>query len=54
MQALEIKDNPLIKALYLKDVEIRKLDAKTDTVNLEDYDKIHSEQIFQLIAEIRF
>lgn len=51
VQVLEIKDNPLIKALYLKDVEIRKLDAKTDTVNLEDYDKIHREQIFQLLAE---
>lgn len=53
VQVLEIKDNPLIKALYLKDVEIRKLDARTDTVNLEDYDKIHREQIFQLLAENR-
>ncbi len=53
VRVLEIKDNPLIKALYLKDVEIRKLDAKTDTVNLEDYDKMHREQIFQLLAENR-
>lgn len=27
------------------------LDAKTDTVNLEDYDKIHRDKIFQLLAE---
>ncbi|MEJ5995941.1 hypothetical protein WG904_16045 [Pedobacter sp. Du54] len=51
MQVLDIKDNALIKSLYLNDVEIRKLDAKTDTVNLENYDKIHREQIFQLLAE---
>lgn len=50
-QVLETKDNPLIKELYLKDVEIRELDAKTDTVNLENYDKVHREQIFQLLAE---
>lgn len=53
VQLLEIKDSPLIKALYLKDVEMRKLDSKKDTVNLEDYDKIHREQIFQLLAENR-
>lgn len=51
VQVLETKDNPLIKALYLKDFEIRKLDAETDTVNLENYDKIHREQIFRLLAE---
>jgi hypothetical protein len=45
------KDNPLIKTLYQKDIEIRELDAKTDTVNLEAYDKKHREQIFQLLAE---
>lgn len=45
------KDNPLIKTLYQKDIEIRELDAKTDTVNLEKYDKKHREQIFQLLAE---
>lgn len=47
----EGKDNSLIEKLYLKDVEIRELDAKTDTVNLENYDKVHREQIFQLLAE---
>jgi hypothetical protein len=52
-QVVETKDNRLIKELYLKDVEIRELDAKTDTVNLEDYDKVHREQIFQLLAENR-
>ena len=31
----EVKDNSLIEKLYLKDVEIRELDAKTDTVNLK-------------------
>lgn len=45
------QDNPLIKTLYEKDIEIRKLDALTDTVNLENYDKVHREQIFQLLAE---
>ncbi len=44
-------DNSLIKEIYLKDIEIRELDAKTDTINLEEYDKKHREQIFQLIAE---
>jgi hypothetical protein len=41
----------LIKEFYNKDIEIRELDAKTDTVNLEEYDKKHREQIFQLLAE---
>lgn len=50
-QFVEEKDNPLVEKLYLKDLEIRELDAKTGTVNLEDYDKIHREQIFQLLAE---
>lgn len=45
------KDNPVIQELYLKDIEIRELDAKTDTVNLEAYDKVHRETIFQLLAE---
>jgi hypothetical protein len=44
-------DNSLIKELYLKDIAIRELDEKTDTVNLENYDKVHREQIFQLLAE---
>ncbi|MBP7556200.1 MAG: hypothetical protein KA821_08055 [Chitinophagaceae bacterium] len=47
----EKKDNPLVKTLYQKDIEIRELDAKTDTVNLEAYDKKHREQIFRLLAE---
>lgn len=46
-----VKDNPIIQALYLKDIEIRELDAKTDTVNLEAYDKVHREKIFELLAE---
>ena len=45
------EDNPLIQKLYEKDLEIRKLDSETDTVNLENYDKLHREQIFQLLAE---
>lgn len=44
-------DNPIIKELYEKDIQIRELDEKTDTVNLEDYDKKHREQIFQLLAD---
>lgn len=45
------EDNLLVKELYDKDVQIRKLDAKMDTINLEEYDKRHREQIFQLLAE---
>lgn len=41
----------LLEKLYQKDVEIRELDAKTDTVNLENYDKKHRAQVFQLLAE---
>lgn len=44
-------DNTLIKEMYQKDIDIRELDAKTDTVNLEEYDKKHREKIFQLLAE---
>lgn len=47
----EVNDNPYIEKLYLKDVAIRELDAKTDTVILENYDKVHREQIFQFLAE---
>lgn len=50
-QAVNNEDNLTIKEIYLKDIEIRELDAKTDTVNLEAYDKKHREQIFQLLAE---
>ncbi len=48
---VETKDNALLEELYLKDVEIRELDEKTDTVNLENYDKVHREHVFQLLAE---
>jgi hypothetical protein len=48
---IELGDSHIIKGLYEKDIEIRKLDAVTDTVNLEEYDKVHREQIFQLLAE---
>lgn len=44
-------DNPEILALYQKDLAIRDLDAKTDTVILERYDKVHRERIFELLAE---
>lgn len=47
----EKKDNPLVETLFQKDIEIRELDARTDTVNLEAYDKKHREQIYQLLAE---
>lgn len=43
-------DNPKIEKLFLKDNEIRELDAKTDTVVLENYDKIHRDKIFELLA----
>ena len=45
------EDNPLLEEMYKKDIEIRELDAKTDTVNLESYDKKHREQVFRLLAE---
>lgn len=45
------KDNVFIDSLYRKDLEIRALDAKSDTVNLEAYDKVHREQIFTLLAQ---
>ncbi len=45
-----VDDNPIIKKMYQKDIEIRELDAKTDTVNLEDFDKLHREKIFALLA----
>lgn len=47
----EITDNDFIKELYYKDIEIRELDAKTDTVILEKYDKVHREKVFQQLAE---
>jgi hypothetical protein len=50
-QAIAKEDNPLIEEMYKKDIEIRELDAKTDTVNLEEYDKVHREKIFQVLAD---
>lgn len=50
-QSIAKEDNPLIEEMYKKDIEIRELDAKTDTVNLESYDKVHREKIFQLLSE---
>lgn len=47
----EINDNPVIDNLYKIDLEIRELDARTDTVNLEDYDKRHREKVFELLAQ---
>lgn len=44
-------DNLEVNQLYLKDIEIREIDAKTDTVNLEKYDKKHRDQIFQFLAD---
>lgn len=44
-------DNHLLDILYKKDIEIRELDAKTDTINLENYDKIHRAKVFQLLSE---
>lgn len=50
-QEAEIIDNPIIDNLYKIDLEIRELDARTDTVNLEDYDKRHREKVFELLAQ---
>ncbi|KAB7728068.1 zinc-binding dehydrogenase [Rudanella paleaurantiibacter] len=47
----EQPDNPVLEKLYRQDVAIRKLDAETDTVNLERYDKVHRERVFTLLAE---
>jgi|GEM_PF-1559383 len=49
-QVVKIEDNPTIEQLFLKDIEIRELDVKTDTVILENYDKIHRNKIFELLA----
>ncbi|MBN8650585.1 MAG: hypothetical protein J0L67_04120 [Cytophagales bacterium] len=47
----EPADSHIIKTLYEKDLEIRKLNALTDTIDLEKYDQGHREKIFQLLAE---
>lgn len=49
-QVDRLNDNLTIIKMYQKDIEIRELDAKTDTVNLEDYDKIHRDKIFEMLA----
>jgi hypothetical protein len=43
-------DHPEIEQLFLKDIEVRELDARTDTVILENYDKVHRNRIFELLA----
>jgi hypothetical protein len=43
-------DHPEIEQLFLKDIELRELDARTDTVILENYDKVHRNRIFELLA----
>lgn len=44
-------DHVEINSMYQKDIAFRELDAKTDTVNLEAYDKVHRERVFELLAE---
>lgn len=43
-------DHPEIEQLFLKDIEVRELDARTDTIILENYDKVHRNRIFELLA----
>lgn len=43
-------DNPEIEQLFHKDIEVRELDARTDTVILENYDKVHRNRIFELLS----
>ena len=43
-------DHPEIEQLFLKDIEVQELDARTDTVILENYDKVHRNRIFELLA----
>lgn len=37
--------------MYQRDIEIGELDARTDTVNLEQHDKIHRDKIFEILAQ---
>ena len=46
-----ITDNEPLKSMYEKDLEIRELNAKEDTIRLEDYDKIHREKVFELLSQ---
>ena len=50
LKVVRVEDNLTIKNMYRRDIEIRELDAKTDTVNLEEYDKVHREKIFEMLA----
>ena len=43
---IEVIDNTILKDLYERDLEIRGIDAKVDTIRLEDYDKVHREKVF--------
>ena len=48
---IEVIDNTILKDLYERDLEIRGLDAKVDTIRLEDYDKVHREKVFELLSQ---
>jgi len=48
---VQVEDNEILSSLYKKDLEIRELDAQTDTVNLEDYDKVHRDKVFELLSQ---
>ena len=48
---IEISDNDLLIKMYKKDLEIKELDAKVDTIHLEDYDKIHRDKVFELLSQ---
>jgi hypothetical protein len=47
---VNVADNAEIEAMFLKDIEIRELDARTDTVVLERYDQVHRNKIFEMLA----
>lgn len=47
----EIVDNKLLDSIYKKDLEIRELDAQTDTIRLEDYDKVHRNMVFEQLSQ---
>jgi hypothetical protein len=44
-------DNKTLEVLFKKDIEIRELDEKTDTVILENYDKVHRNKVFEMLAK---
>jgi type III secretory pathway lipoprotein EscJ len=52
-QIVKIEDNSLIVKLHSKDIQIRELDFKTDTVNLENYDKIHKKKHLSYLPIIK-